>query len=106
METLVTSGSAEQPHLILLHVKLDHIPNILPQTGCPAKFAFRLQRGPKWPKSAIFGIFSDFSIITAELFILEENFCLLKFISHRDASFPYFGFSLRRSSTKLLEKKG
>ena len=104
METLPASAPAEQPHLILLHVKLDHIPNILPQTGCPVKFAFRLHRGPKWPKSAIFGIFSDFSIITAELFILEESFCLLKFRSHRDASFPYFGYSLRQFLAELLEK--
>ena len=34
--------AAEQPHLILLQVKLDYIPNILPQTECPAKLAFRL----------------------------------------------------------------
>ena len=33
---LVTSKGAEQPHLILLQVKLDYIANILPQTGCPA----------------------------------------------------------------------
>ena len=104
METLVASGPAEQPHLILLHVKLDHIPNILPQTGCPAKFAFRLQSGSKWAKSAIFGIFSDFSIITAELFILEKKFCLLKFRSHRDASFPFFEFSLRQFLVELFEK--
>ena len=104
METLVTSAPAEQPHLILLNVKLDHIPNILPQTGCPAKFAFRLHRGPKWPKSAIFGIFSDFSIITAELFISEKKICLLKFRSHRDASFPFFGFSLRQFLAELFEK--
>ena len=48
------SGASKQPHLMLLQVKLDYIANILPQTGCPAKLEFRLQRGSKW---AIFGIF-------------------------------------------------
>ena len=52
MESCVGPGSAEQPHLILLQVKLDYISNILPQAGCLAKFAFRLQRGSKWAKSA------------------------------------------------------
>ena len=86
---------AKQPQLILSQVKLDYIPNILLQTGCPAKFAFRLQRGSKLAKSAIFSIFFGFSIIPAELFTLQENFCRLKFRSHRDASFPPFGRSLR-----------
>ena len=45
--------------------------------------------------TAINAIFFDFSSIPVELFILEENFCLLKFRSHRDASFPPFGRSLR-----------
>ena len=66
MEICVTSESDEQPHLILLPTKLDHIPNISPQTGCPAKFAFRLQRGSKLAKSAIFRIFWFFSNITNE----------------------------------------
>ena len=74
--------AAEQTHLTFLQVKLDDIPNILPQTGCPAKLAFRLQRGPKWAKSAIFAIFFGFSNIPAELLILEENFCALKVRSH------------------------
>ena len=88
----------------LLQVKPDYIPDIMTQTGCPVEFSFRLQGSPKWPKSAIFSIFSDFSIITAELFILEENFCLLKYRFQCDASFPFFGFSLRRFSGELLEK--
>ena len=87
-------------------MKPDCIPDILAQTGYPAKLSFRLQRGPKWPKSAIFRIFYDFSNITAKLFILEENFCLLKFRSHQDAFFPFFGFSLRPFSAELLETKG
>ena len=88
--------AAEQPHLQLLQVKLDYIPNILPQTGCLAKFAFRLQRRSKWAKSAIFAIFFFvFSNMPAELFILEKNFCILKVRSHRDASFPPIGRSQR-----------
>ena len=71
VKSLVVSGSAKQPHLTLLQVKLDYIPNILPQTGCLAKFAFRLQRASKLAKSAIFRIFFGFSNITAELFILQ-----------------------------------
>ena len=63
--------AAEQPHLILLHIKLDYKPNILPQTGCPEKLAFRRQRGLKLAKSAIFRIFFGFSNITAKLFILQ-----------------------------------
>ena len=55
-------------------VKLDYIPNILQQIGCPAKLAFRLQRGPKLAKSAIFAIFFGFSNKPAELLTLEENF--------------------------------
>ena len=83
--------TAEQPHLILLQVKLDYIPNILLQTGCPAKLEFRLQRGSKLATSAIFAIFFGFLNIPAELLILEEYFCPLKFRSHREASFPHFG---------------
>ena len=49
-------AAADQSHLIFLQVKLDNIPNISPQTGCSAKFAFRFQRGSKWEKSAIFAI--------------------------------------------------
>ena len=64
-------GSPEQPHLILLQMKLDYIPDILPQTGCSAKLSFRLQRGSKLAKSAIFRIFFGFSNITAKLFILQ-----------------------------------
>ena len=95
VKSLVTSERAKQPHLLLLQVKLDYIPNILPQTGCPAKFAFRLQRGTKWAKSAIFAIFPGFSYIPAELFIVEENFCLLKCRDRQAASLPCFGISLR-----------
>ena len=68
---VIGAGAAEKPHLILLQVKLDYIPNILPQTGCPAKLSFRLQRGSKLAKSAIFRIFFGFSNITTELFILQ-----------------------------------
>ena len=71
MKYCFTSVVAEQPHLILLQVKLDYVRNIMPQTGCPAKFAFRLQRGYKSEKPAILGIFFSFSSITAELFILS-----------------------------------
>ena len=69
MKSCVVSVAAKQPHLILLQVKLDYIPDILLQTGCPGKFAFRLQRGSKWAKSAIFPIFFVFSNIPAELLI-------------------------------------
>ena len=37
-----------------------------------------------------FSHFFGFSNITAELLILQENFCLLKSRSHREASFPFF----------------
>ena len=66
--------AAKHPHLMLLKVKPDYITNILAQTECPAKFAFRLQRGSRWAKSAIFGTFFGFSNISGELFILEEIF--------------------------------
>ena len=96
MKSWVTSVGAEQPHLIFLQMKLDYISNILLQTGCLAKLAFRLQRGSKGAKAASFGIFFVFfSNIPAELFILEENFWPLKFRSHQDASFPLIGRSLR-----------
>ena len=71
MYDFITSLPAEQPHLILLQIKPDYIPKILLQTGCPAKLAFRPQRGSKVAKSAIFRIFLDFSHITAKLFILQ-----------------------------------
>ena len=87
MKSLEGPVGAEQPHLILLQAKLDYIPDILPE--------FRFQRGSKLVKSAIFAIFFCFSNIPAELFILEENFCPLKFKSHRHASFPLTGRSLR-----------
>ena len=54
---------AELPHLILLHFKLEYIPNILPQTGCTARLAFRVQKGSKCAKSAIFAIFRFFIYI-------------------------------------------
>ena len=57
MESCAGPESAEQPHLILLQVKLDYIPDTLTQTGCPAKLSFRLQIGSKLEKSAIFAIF-------------------------------------------------
>ena len=50
------------------------------------------------------GIFFGFSLITFKLFILEENFCPLKFRSHRDASFPLIGRSLRYFLAELLRK--
>ena len=55
----------------------------------PAKQTHLIQRGSKWTKSAIFGIFFGFSKITAELFILEEKLCQLKFRYHRGVSFPF-----------------
>ena len=58
MESIVAVVAAKQLNLKLLMVKLDYITNILPQTGWPAKFTFRLKRGSKWAKSAIFAIFS------------------------------------------------
>ena len=63
--------SEENLENLVSRLKLDYIPNILPQTRCPAKFAFRLQRGSKLAKSAIFCIFFGFSNITTELFILQ-----------------------------------
>ena len=72
-------------------MKLDHIPAILPQTGCLAKFGY-------------FWHFFYFSNITAKLFILEENFCPLKFRSHQDASFPLIGRSLRPFLAELSQK--
>ena len=42
--------------------------------------------------------FFGFSIITVELLIVEEIFSSLKFRSHRAASFPYLGISLRQFS--------
>ena len=71
VKSWVVLESAEQPHLILLQMKLAYIPNILPQAEYPAKYAFGLQRGSKSAKSAIFRLFFGFSNITAELFILQ-----------------------------------
>ena len=71
--------AAEQPHLQLLQVKLDYIPNILPQTGCLAKFAFRLQRRSKWAKSAIFAIFFFHFF---EYVIVLQNLIFFKFFIH------------------------
>ena len=68
---------AKQLHLILLQVKLEYIPNILPLTGCPEKLGFRLQRGSMWAKSA-FCHFFGFSNITDKLIILKKkNFVYL-----------------------------
>ena len=64
VETLSEENSSvvtEKPHLILLQVKLDYIPDILPQTGCPEKVSFRLLRGSKLARSGIFAIFFGFS---------------------------------------------
>ena len=55
-------------------------------------------------KVGYFCHFFGFSNIPAELFILEENFCPLKFRSHRDASFPFFESSLRQFLAELLRK--
>ena len=98
---------AKQPHLILLKVKLDYIPNILPLTKCSAKLAFRLQRGSKMrAKSSIFGIFFDFSKLNAKLIILEEKNCWRKLRSHRDWSFPSFVNSLGQFLADVSIKKG
>ena len=84
--------------------KLDYISSLLPQTACLGYL-----RGPKYnsrklTKSAIFGFFFSFFNITLELFIVEEKFCLLKFRSHRAASFPIFVISLQYFSAELLRK--
>ena len=55
-------------------------------------------------KVGYFRHFFGFSNIPAELFILEEKFCQLKFRSHREASFLFFGRSLRQFSAELLRK--
>ena len=102
--SMVTSEAAEQPHLILLQVKLNHVPNFLPQTGCAEKFAFKFQRGSKLANSAIFGIFVGFSNITAELFIFKEKLCAIKFRSYREASFPILARSLRQFLVQLLRE--
>ena len=49
--------------------------------------------------------FFGFSNIPAELFILEENFCPLKFRSYQDASFRLIGRSLKYFLTELLRNK-
>ena len=67
-ETLVGPEAAKQPNLILFQVKLDYIPDILRQTRCPEKVAFRLQRVSNQAKSAVFDIFFGFSNITAEVY--------------------------------------
>ena len=46
-------------------------------------------------KVGYFCHFFGFSSIRAELFIFEENFCRLKFRSHRDPPFPLIGRSLQ-----------
>ena len=76
---------AKQPHLILLQVKLDYIPNIFPQTACPGKLTFRALGSieAQNKQSRLFlPFFFSFSNIPAEPFILEENFCEFKFSSH------------------------
>ena len=93
------SVRAIQPHLILLQVKLGHIPNILPLTWRPEKFS-----QAKSGQCRRFLAFFCFSNITAELFISEENSSRLEFRSHEDASFPVFGCPLRQFSAELLEK--
>ena len=89
---------------LFLITKLDYISSLLPQTACLGYL-----RGPKYnsrklTKSAIFGFFFSFFNITLELFIVEEKFCLLKFRSHRAASFPIFVISLQYFSAELLRK--
>ena len=71
MKSCAGPGAAEIPHLIFLQVKLDYIPNIMPKTGCPAKLAFRFQRGSKLANSAIIRIFFGFPNITAKIFNLQ-----------------------------------
>ena len=46
----------------------------------------------------------NFPYLNPELFILEENFCPLKFRSHQDASFPFIGKSLRIFLAELSRK--
>ena len=88
------SGRAEQPHLILLQIKLDYIQNISPQTGCPENSRLG-SREAQSGQNLLFSHFFGFSNIPAKILILEENFCPLKFRPHRDASFPPIGRSLR-----------
>ena len=73
------------PWKIRRNMKLDYIPNILPQTRCPAKFSFRLKGSSNWLKVAIFVVFSRFLEYTG-----RKKFCLLKFIFHQDTSFRFF----------------
>ena len=64
MKVFVASSEAEQPHHMLLQVRLDYILDILPQTKCPAIFSFWLQSCQSRLVSFFF-----FSNITAKLFI-------------------------------------
>ena len=100
----MASVGANQPHLILLQIKLDYRANILPQTGCPAKFAFRLQGGSKRARSAVLAFFFGFSNITAKLFISEEKILLLKFRCYWDAFFSFLGSKLRQFLAELSRK--
>ena len=104
MEILVGPEPAEPPHLILLQVKIDHI---LYQTFCRTpnvqqNLTLGSREAQKVCKVGFFWhFFFGMSKITAKLFILEEKFCLLKFRSHRDASFTFFERSLRQLSAEL-----
>ena len=84
------SGPAKQPHLILLQVKLDYMPNVLPQAGCPEKSRLGSREAQSGQNRLFLPFFRFFSNMPAELFILEESFCLLKLRSHRETSFPLF----------------
>ena len=95
---------AKQPHLILLQVKLDYIPNILAQTGCPANSRLG-SREAQSGQNLLFSHFFGFSNIPAKILILEENFCPLKFRPHQDASFPPIRRSLHNYLAQLSRKK-
>ena len=54
-----------------------YISHFLPQTRCSAKLGLRLQRGSKWTKSAIFGIFSVFQIKLPNYSFKKKDFVYL-----------------------------
>ena len=90
MKSCVASEVPEQPHVIILYVKLDHIQNILPQTGCPAKFAFSDSTEAQSGRSRLFSALSGgFSNITAEPLILEQKIVYLN-LAHIERYLSHF----------------
>ena len=70
---------AKQPHLILLQVKLDYMPDILPKPDVRRNSRLGSRGAQNGQSRLFFAFFFYFSNITAKLFILEENFCIFKF---------------------------